>query len=358
VAILKKEDVPILTRRKKDLSTGGKAHKTVSEDSPRKNRSPLPLATAPTPERRRSARIARQAAHSQREGVPDGHLQHNEVSERVEDDDIMAAYAQLFKVIRLPAVRTLALVLFVARIGMLPAESAAALKLLEKGVSKEALAGLVLIEFPVELFSAVIAGRWAASAHPLRPYFSGYRLRLVVAACTTAIVFFFPPGVSSLKDAPAAFAALAISGIATSFSSTLMFTALGDFYNRISDPVMGGAYLTLLNTLANIGVVVPKLGIFAAIDALTIRRCSSGLNEAGWLDAACGPASAAGAADGACLEAGGSCMIVRDGFYVLSGVAVVSGIWIAFWLTATLRRLETLPLTAWRAPIKRSERRK
>ena len=36
---------------------------------------------------------------------------------------------------------------------------AAPLKLLEKGVSKEALAGLVLLEFPCELLSAVLAGR-------------------------------------------------------------------------------------------------------------------------------------------------------------------------------------------------------
>ena len=46
------------------------------------------------------------------------------------------------------------------RLGVLPAEQAAPLKLLEKGVSKEALAGLVLLEFPCELLSAVLAGRW------------------------------------------------------------------------------------------------------------------------------------------------------------------------------------------------------
>jgi PAT family acetyl-CoA transporter-like MFS transporter 1 len=54
------------------------------------------------------------------------------------------AYAQLFAVVRLPAVRKLALVLLAFRLGMLPAEQAAPLKLLEKGVSKEALAGLVV----------------------------------------------------------------------------------------------------------------------------------------------------------------------------------------------------------------------
>lgn len=56
---------------------------------------------------------------------------------------IREAYGQLLGVVRLPAVRRLAAVLLAFRLGMLPAELAAPLKLLEKGVSKEALAGLV-----------------------------------------------------------------------------------------------------------------------------------------------------------------------------------------------------------------------
>ena len=56
---------------------------------------------------------------------------------------VRAAYGQLWAVVKLPAVRSLAVVLLLLRLGMLPAESAAPLKLLERGVSKEALAGLV-----------------------------------------------------------------------------------------------------------------------------------------------------------------------------------------------------------------------
>ena len=56
---------------------------------------------------------------------------------------IWQAYTQLWGVVRLPAVRELALLLLVFRLGCLPAEQAAPLKLLDKGVSKEALAGLV-----------------------------------------------------------------------------------------------------------------------------------------------------------------------------------------------------------------------
>ncbi len=66
-------------------------------------------------------------------------------------------------------------------------------------------------------------------------------------------VYQFPSGANSLGDHPWWFGALAAAGLVTSFTSTLMFTALGSFYNRISDPDMGGAYLTLLNTIANMG---------------------------------------------------------------------------------------------------------
>jgi membrane associated rhomboid family serine protease len=68
-----------------------------------------------------------------------------------------------------------------------------------------------------------------------------------------AQVYYFPSGASSLGAHPGWFAALAAAGLVTSFTSTLMFTALGGFFNRISDPDMGGAYLTLLNTIANMG---------------------------------------------------------------------------------------------------------
>ena len=53
------------------------------------------------------------------------------------------AYEQLWRVIRLPSVRVFAVLLVTFRLAVLPAEAVAPLKLLEKGVSKEALAGLV-----------------------------------------------------------------------------------------------------------------------------------------------------------------------------------------------------------------------
>ena len=74
-------------------------------------------------------------------------------------------------------------------------------------------------------------------------------------------MFLFPSGASSLTDHPWWFALLAAAGLVTSFTSTLMFTALGSFYTRISDPDMGGSYLTLLNTIANMGEALLCLSV-------------------------------------------------------------------------------------------------
>jgi MFS transporter, PAT family, solute carrier family 33 (acetyl-CoA transportor), member 1 len=236
---------------------------------------------------------------------------------RFQDDEppegVAEAYTKLWEVVRLPAVLRLSVVLVTYRLAFLPAESAAPLKLLEKGVSKvrcqraapsvgvgrwpwylvplclmlgcdraargmqEALAGLVILQFPCELLSALVAGRWAAAASPFAPWRAAYVIRLGAAAAAVALVATFPESAASFSEHPASFVALAGVGLATSFSSTLMFTALGTFYNRVSDPEMGGAYLTMLNTVSNVGVTLPKIAMFWLMDALSYSACECAL---------------------------------------------------------------------------------
>lgn len=90
----------------------------------------------------------------------------------------------------------------------------------------------VLVEFPVELISALVAGQWAARNSPLNAWLFGYKVRLFLAGCTTAVVAYFPAGVGAISEAPRAFLALAAVGVMSSFASTLMFTAMGSFYNK------------------------------------------------------------------------------------------------------------------------------
>lgn len=273
---------------------------------------------------------------------------------------LLGAYRQLWAVVRLRSVQQLAGVLLTMRLGVLAAEGAAALKLLERGVSREALAGLVLLDFPCGLISAVLAGRWASKGKPFEPWMTGMWIRLAMGALSTYLVSLFPPATA---DSPAPtplshphlFIVLAATGLLTSFSSTLMFTAIGSFFNRISDPEMGGAYLTLLNTIANMGIVLPKFGMFALMDALTLRTCHPPDDPAALLPAACpvGKQAAGEGVDGECAAAGGVCVTHRDGFFALSYALLLIGVALALLFRRALPLLQARPLESWRVDLKR-----
>ncbi len=107
---------------------------------------------------------------------------------------------------------------------------------------------------------------------PYAPFITGYLLRLVICPCLLLLTAWFPPGAASLSEHARPFALLAGITLLQSFAWTLTFTAIGSFFNRVSDPAMGGAYLTLLNTIANMGYMLPKTPVFALIDRLTVAR--------------------------------------------------------------------------------------
>jgi hypothetical protein len=59
-----------------------------------------------------------------------------------------------------------------------------------------------------------------------------FRQHIIINACHPSSA----AGASSFMEHSSWFGALSAIGLVTSFSSTLMFTALGSFFNRISDP--------------------------------------------------------------------------------------------------------------------------
>ena len=55
-----------------------------------------------------------------------------------------------------------------------------------------------------------------------------------------------------------------------------MFVALMAFHARISDPRVGGTYLTLLNTVTNLGGNWCQTSALWLVDGLTWARCKGG----------------------------------------------------------------------------------
>jgi PAT family acetyl-CoA transporter-like MFS transporter 1 len=54
-----------------------------------------------------------------------------------------------------------------------------------------------------------------------------------------------------------------------------MFVAVMAFFARISDPAVGGTYMTLLNTLSNLGGNWPGTLALWMVDSLTFKKCSA-----------------------------------------------------------------------------------
>lgn len=53
-----------------------------------------------------------------------------------------------------------------------------------------------------------------------------------------------------------------------------MFVAVMAFFAKVSDPLVGGTYMTLLNTVSNLGTNWPNTLALWAIDYLTYKKCS------------------------------------------------------------------------------------
>lgn len=50
---------------------------------------------------------------------------------------------------------------------------------------------------------------------------------------------------------------------------------MGAFFSRISDPRIGGTYMTLLNTVRNLANAIPNLILLKTVDFLTFKKCSN-----------------------------------------------------------------------------------
>ena len=59
----------------------------------------------------------------------------------------------------------------------------------------------------------------------------------------------------------------------------MQFVGISAFHTKVSDPLIGGTYMTLLNTFTNLGGTWPKYFVLKGVDYFTIATCQ--VQEAG-----------------------------------------------------------------------------
>jgi len=125
-----------------------------------------------------------------------------------------------------------------------------------------------------------------------------------------------------------------------------MQLAIMAFFARISDPAVGGTYMTFLNTLNNLGTMWPRSFALWFVDILSGRSCPEA--ETSLL-----VSNATAITNTSYTEI--DCELGRDGYYELAPAGcLVGAVWLV-WGWRALARLQAVPPHAWRVVNTRRE---
>jgi PAT family acetyl-CoA transporter-like MFS transporter 1 len=160
------------------------------------------------------------------------------------------------------------------------------LELQRNGFKKSQLALLSTALLPISMTAqAVVSGFFRSGATPLRVFVFAIGARLVQGFLAVGLVAWLRA--ATRGGAPPPLAVYAAGLLVLSLGALVhaaMFVAQMAFFNRVSDPRIGGTYLTMLNTLANLGSQWPATVVLAV--AGSIER-SPGAPNAFYVVASC-----------------------------------------------------------------------
>ncbi|RSH94847.1 hypothetical protein EHS25_004653 [Saitozyma podzolica] len=212
------------------------------------------------------------------------------VGEDDPDMDVKKVYKVMWSIVQLKNIQSFLLVHVICKIGFQVNDGVTGLKLLEKGLSKEDLAVAVLLDFPAQMIAGWLAARWARPTHNrhalsgggtgqvLRPWVAAFWARLAMAGFATFVVWAFPVG---RKVGSGYFALVVATTLLSSLTSTVQFVGITAFHTQIADPLIGGTYMTLLNTISNLGGTWPRPLVLRGVDMLTSATCTVPLQHLG-----------------------------------------------------------------------------
>ncbi|KAL1932027.1 hypothetical protein VTP01DRAFT_9083 [Rhizomucor pusillus] len=265
-----------------------------------------------------------------------------ETPSRTDEDQlgIRGVYDTIYRICKLKHMQSFIIVLLTAKIGFICHEAVTSLKLLEKGFSKEDLALSVLLDFPLQILFGYYAAKWSNGPRPLKPWLYAFYGRLAFSAVGMLIVAWYPEG---QEIGLFYFSVIMGSTVLSSFMSTVQFVSISAFMTSIADPLIGGTYMTLLNTFSNFGGTWPKFFVLEAVDYFTKAYCS--VEDANGSNVSC--VSEEGKTQ--CKGLGGRCVIEQDGYYIAGTLCVALGTLLLFmYIKPVVKHLESLSKSAWR----------
>ncbi|KAF8898334.1 acetyl-coenzyme A transporter 1 [Infundibulicybe gibba] len=262
------------------------------------------------------------------------------------DMSIKAVYRTIWSICKLRHVQLLILMHLFAKIGFAANDAVTSLKLVEKGFKREDLALAVLIDFPFQITGGWLAAKWSRGDRPLRPWIVAFWPRLGLALVATLVVYWFPTPPITLSF----FIFLIVHTVVSSFTSTVQFVGISAFHTRVSDPLIGGTYMTLLNTFTNMGGTWPKWFVLKGVDLFSVATCK--VADAGVDIRLQATECVSEHGKALCEKIDGECITEHDGYYIVSALCMMFGlIFLLAFIIPTARKLQALPTSVWRVKM-------
>lgn len=265
---------------------------------------------------------------------------------------ISRTYGAIYEICQLGTVQRLMIILFTSKISIAPCDAVSIFKLQEYGMPRSDIVLLSPLLLIVSFSLPVLLGPMLAR-RPLDIFWKGLLLKL----CSTTLVwilFELLASSSILIDEtrtnhyppfPLYVFTFAAVMIFNEFASNLIFNSQMAFFSKIADPSIGGTYMTLLNTVANLGSKWPNfLSLYLLPSSSTsychyddtvieyqIRNALEKVNS--WLP------FFGGCQKSLCHNLDGKCEILYDGYTIQQHCAAIFGV---IWLILFVRILKAL----------------
>lgn len=284
----------------------------------------------------------------------------NSDEQTIEKDlSVRETYTLLLKIIKLPSFRLFAAILLTCKLGFSAPDAVSGLKLVEAGVHKENLALLAVPMVPLQVILPWVISRITCGPRPLDLFVKAYPYRLLFGAVFPLIVYWTP--MLKLEDGtfPSYYYIMLIIVYAlhqvTVYS---MFVALMGFHASVSDPTIGGSYMTLLNTITNLGGNWPSTTALWLVDKLTVQNCvekcknheklfNTTVNVSEQITRPTIESKPICQTD---------CETLFDGYYLECAICVIVGfVWLQ-WGAKRLKRIQSLPPAAWFVSINKGNK--
>uniref|UniRef100_A0A7S2V9W8 Uncharacterized protein n=1 Tax=Entomoneis paludosa TaxID=265537 RepID=A0A7S2V9W8_9STRA len=183
-------------------------------------------------------------------------------------------YRRLWAACKLPSVQWLFMILLTYRLPTALNDNVKFLKAVEYGLSKSTTALLSpTVILPLGILVPILATKvW--HGHPLRQFMTAYKFRVTLVPLLDALMLYvlhqqMGHHGGSLRKLLLFWTSVISSTALQAIVGSLQFNAQMTFFASRVDPAIGGSYMTLLNTAANLGGTYPASFVMWLVGALT-----------------------------------------------------------------------------------------